>query len=199
MTGKRGNGLNPFNTYDTNFKSLPAKPFETFSASAVSGRHAQEKRQEISNVDPTSVSLPPHLFMPEDSQSLNIQAIQTVAPATTVDVILFRGQAGSIVRFLSYALYTTAANPALNFLNPLVNGVRCFPYHGDPQNEFAIYPSTTSDLSNVNLVSCLLDLQPTDVLRWTFTNNDIVAVDIGVRMVGYVDQSTIRKIGRFGG
>jgi hypothetical protein len=195
---KRG-VANPFNTYNTEFTNLPAKPFETFSASAVSGKPAQNKREGISYGDPQSVALPPHLFMPEDAQSVNISSERLVAPGTQT-ILTFSGVPGSIVRFLSYAFYSTAPSPAFpSQIVPTVNGIRVFPYHGDPLDNYSINVSSGPDLSNGSMISCLLDLQPTDKLEWTYFNATGGNVNVGIRMVGYVDQSTIRKIGRFGG
>jgi hypothetical protein len=49
------------------------------------------------------------------------------------------------------------------------------------------------------LIPVQLDLQPNDLLEWTFTNNDVVDIAVGVRMNGYFSQDIIRKTGRFGG
>src|SRR5690606_1256312 len=106
---------------------------------------------------------------------------------------------GVFVKFIGYGVFFDALMFDLINLVPSVNGLRVFPFHGDPNSKFKIGLGVGSDLSNTNIIQCQLDLQPNDLLEWTFTNNDVVDVAAGVRMVGYFDQSTQRKIGRFGG
>ncbi|NJM09350.1 MAG: hypothetical protein HC883_00160 [Bdellovibrionaceae bacterium] len=45
---------------------------------------------------PTAVSLPPHLFIPADAQSIDIRNLANVPPATTVDILTFRGRPGGL-------------------------------------------------------------------------------------------------------
>lgn len=189
----------PFLTYDRNFKQENQAPFSTFSTSRVAGEEEIRKRNEISAEMPTAVSFPPHLYIPEDAQSIDIRTLANVPPATTVDLMTFRGRKGGIVRFIGYGVFFDALMFDLVNLVPTVNGARVFPFHGNPDRNFKIGLGTGSDLSNVNLIQCVLDLQPNDFLKWTFTNSDVVDVACGVRMSGYFDQSTIRKPGRFGG
>lgn len=196
---KKGGVKHPFQTYDTYFKQEAQRPFEPFAASAVASSKDQQRRQEISNIDPQAVTLPPHLFIPADAQSVDIRRLANVPPAATVTLLRFVGRKGTFTKFINYSVFFDALLFSLIDLVPTVNGVRVFPFHGDPQSNFKIGLGTGTDLSNANLIPCQLDLQPNDVLEWTFTNNDTVDVAAGVRMVGYVDQSTVRKIGRFGG
>lgn len=190
---------NPFATYDRGFKQENQTPFSVFSASKIAGPEDQKKRAEQSNKMPVGVSLPPHLFIPADAQSIDIRNLANVPPATTVDLLTFRGRPGGLTYFIGYGVFFDALLFDLINLVPTVNGVRVFPLHGNPNRNFKIGLGTGSDLSNTNLVSCQLILQPNDELVWTFTNNDVVDVAAGVRMSGYFDQSTIRKTGRFGG
>lgn len=196
---KKDTPRNPFQTYDRGFKAQGQEPYNVFSASPIAGAEDLKKREEQSNVMPQAVSLPPHLFIPADAQSIDIRNLANVPPSTTVDLLTFTGRKGGIVKFISYGVFFDALLFNLINLVPTVNGLRVFPFHGNPQANFKIGLGTGSDLSNINLVACQLDLQPGDVLKWTFTNDDVVDVAAGVRMSGYFDQSTIRKIGRFGG
>lgn len=190
---------NPFITYDSGFRQQNQTPYQVFGASPIAGPEDQKKRKQQSNVMPTAVSLPPHLFIPADAQSVDIRNLANVPPATTVDILTFRGRPGGLTYFIGYGVFFDALLFDLINLLPTVNGSRVFPLHGNPDRNFKIGLGTGSDLSNANLISCQLILQPNDVLRWTFTNNDVVDVACGVRMSGYFDQSTIRKTGRFGG
>ena len=187
----------PFRTYDQNFNDQDAGT--VFEASRISGADAALKRAADSGNFPTAVSLPPHLFIPEDAQSIDIRNLANVPPATTVTLMTFHGRKGSLVKFISYGVFFDALMFDLINLVPKVNGQRVFPFHGNPDRKFKIGLGTGADLSNANLVPCQLDLQPQDLLTWEFTNNDVVDVAAGVRMSGYLTQSTIRKVGRFGG
>lgn len=191
---------NPFATYDKSYNADLNNPSDVFSATPIAGAADLKKRQEISNQQPQAVSLPPHLFIPADAQSVDLRNLANVPPATTNLLLMsYRGPKGGITKFIGYGVFFDALMFSLINLVPTVNGARVFPFHGNPDQNFKIGLGTGADLSNVNLVSCQLDLQPGDLLEWRFTNNDVVDVAAGVRMSGYFDQSTIRKTGRFGG
>lgn len=191
---------NPFESYSKEFNSELHNPSDVFSATPIAGEADLKKRHEISNQQPQAVSLPPHLFIPADAQSVDLRNLANVPPATTNLLLMsYRGRKGGITKFIGYGVFFDALMFDLIDLVPTVNGVRVFPFHGNPDQNFKIGLGTGADLSNVNLVSCQLDLQPGDLLEWRFTNNDVVDVAAGVRMSGYFDQSTIRKTGRFGG
>lgn len=199
MTQKRGGVRNPFNTYDAGFVQTNQRPEEPFSATSVASQKDQQIRQQISGRNPTSVALPPHLFIPADAQSVDIRNLANVPPATTVKLMTFKCPQGQFVKFISYSIYFDALLFNLVNLVPKVNGLRILPFHGNPDQKYKMGLGTGQDLSNSNLISCQIDLQPNDELVWEFTNNDVVDVAAGVRMVGYIDQSTVRKTGRFGG
>jgi len=187
----------PFRSYDQNFNDQNAGT--VFESSKISGEAAARKRAADSNVFPTAVSLPPHLFIPADAQSIDIRNLANVPPATTVTLMTFRGKKGGLVKFIGYGVFFDALMFDLVNLVPKVNGSRVFPFHGNPDRNFKIGLGTGADLSNANLVSCQLDLQPQDILTWEFTNSDVVDVAAGVRMSGYFSQDIVRKTGRFGG
>lgn len=189
----------PFNTYDQNFKMQTQDPASTFAASPIAGAENLQRRAELSGQLPQAITLPPHLFIPEDAQSIDIRALWNVPPDTTMDLMTFNGRKGGLVYFIGYAVYFDALMFDLVNLVPLVNGVRVFPFHGNPDSKFKIGLGTGADLSNMNLISCQLELQPHDELVWRFTNNDVVDVAAGVRMSGYFTQGIERKTGRFGG
>lgn len=196
---KKGGVQHPFQTYDSQFKSDLAKPYEPFTASAVSGKEDQIKRAEISGQNPQAVSLPPHLFIPEGAQSIDIRNLANVPAGDTVTLLEFQCPQGGYVTFINYSVFFDALLFNLVNLVPLVNGQRVFPYHGNPQQNYKIGLGTGPDLSNANLISCQLYLQPKDIVQWVFTNNDTVDVAAGVRMVGYLDKRTLRDAKRFGG
>jgi hypothetical protein len=188
---------NPFITYDRGFKQRNAQPYEPFGASPVCGPEDLEKRIENSNQYPRSVSLPPHLFIPGDAQSIDISALANIPPTETHTLLSFRGLKGGITKFIGYAIFNDALMLSLINLVPLVNGSRVLPLHGNPILKFKLGLGLAADMST--LIPVQLDLQPNDLLEWKFTNNDVVDVAAGVRMNGYFSQDTIRKTGRFGG
>lgn len=187
----------PFKTYDQGFNDQTTN--SVFESSKLSGDVAAQKRRADSSRNPTAVSLPPHLFIPADAQSIDIRTLANVPPATTVTLMTFKGRKGGLVKFIGYGVFFDALMFSLINMVPKVNGVRVFPFHGDPNQNFKIGLGLAPDLSNNSLIACQLDLQPQDVLTWDFTNNDVVDVAAGVRMSGYYSQGIVRDVGRFGG
>jgi hypothetical protein len=196
---KNNRPRDPFSSYEAPFKDSVGGNVDPFTASSTSGQKEQARRQEQSSALPIAVSLPPHLFIPETGQSVDIRRLASVAPATSDRLIAFTAPKGAITRFIGYSVFNDALNFNLVEFVPKVNGRRVFPFHGDPQLNFKIALGLGPDMSNANSINCLLDLNPGDFLTWDFFNNDVVAVAAGVRMIGYVDQTITRKIGRFGG
>lgn len=188
---------NPFQSYDKRFESKLSTPYEVFGASPIAGPEDLQKRSEASNQYPQSVSLPPHLFIPGDAQSIDISGLANVPPTTTATLLSFRGLKGGLTKFIGYAIFNDALMLDLITLVPTVNGARVLPLHGNPILKFKMGLGVGPDLAV--LIPVQLDLQPNDLLEWTFTNNDVVDVAAGVRMNGYFSQDTIRKTGRFGG
>ncbi len=168
-----------------------------FGASRVSGDQAAQKRAADSAQNPVAVSLPPHLFIPADAQSIDISELANVPPATTVTLLKFSGKKGGIVNFIGYSIFNDALMLSLINLVPKVNGVRVLPFHGNPSLNFKMGLGLGPDMQV--LIPVQLILQPQDVLTWEFTNNDVVDVAAGVRMNGYYSQDIVRKVGRFGG
>ena len=190
-------GPNPFSTYNEHFQSQMQKTANVFSASPIAGAENLKKREEASSIMPQAVSLPPHLYIPADAQSIDISGLANVPPATTVSLLEFTGLKGGLTKFIGYTIFNDALDLTLIDLIPTVNGIRVFPFHGNPILNFKMGLGLGPDLST--LIPCQLDLQPNDRLVWTFTNNDLVDIAAGVRMNGYFSQDIQRKIGRFGG
>lgn len=188
-------GGQPFTTYDQGFTKQEAS--SVFGASPVAGPEDLQRRQDVSGQVPTPVALPTNLFIPEGAQSVDISALANIPPNTTQTLLQYRGRKGSITRFIGYAVFNDALMLDLLTLVPKVNGIRVFPFHGNPQLKFKMGLGLGPDLST--LIPATLDLQPNDLITWEITNLDVVDISVGVRMSGYLDESTIRKIGRFGG
>lgn len=189
------NSGKPFRTFDQRFTSQDADT--VFEASPIAGAEDLKRRQDVSGQTPQAVSLPTNLYIPEGAQSIDISALANIPPSTTQTILEFRGRKGNITRFIGYAVFNDALLLDLITLVPKVNGFRVFPLHGNPQLKFKMGLGLGPDLST--LVQATLELQPNDVLTWEITNSDVVDIAVGIRMSGYLDSSTIRKIGRFGG
>lgn len=188
---------NPFQTYNKEYVQNEQTPYDVFSASSIAGPQDIARRAEDSNQRPTAVALPPHLFIPGDSQSIDISALANVPPGATVILLRDVGRKGGLTKYIGYSIFNDSLMLALITLVPKVNGERVLPFHGNPQLKYKLGLGLGADMAT--LIPCQLDLQPNDVLEWEFTNNDVVDVAVGVRMSGYFSQDTIRKTGRFGG
>lgn len=194
MTNDRNSGK-PFVSYTKGFHEQDAAT--VFGASPIADPSDVAKQQAVSGQEPTPVALPVNLFIPVGAQSVDISALANIPPDSTATILRFVGKKGSLTRFIGYAIFNDALMLSLLNLVPKVNGIRVFPFHGNPQLNFKMGLGLGPDLST--LVPATLDLNPGDVLTWEITNNDVVDIAVGVRMSGYLDQSTIRVTGRFGG
>ena len=146
------------------------------------------------------IKLPKHLYIPENAQSVDLRRVDSVNPATTIEIIRFTCPQSTVVRFIGYGVFSDATNFGVIGFLPLVNGNRILPFHGDPQNGFKIGLGLAPDLSNNSIIQCSIKLSPGDLLQWYATNGDpILNNTLGVRMVGYVDVDQIRRDERFGG
>lgn len=171
----------------------------TASSSVASLRDEKYKRM-ISAEMPHPVALPKHIFLPEDSQSLEFRVLVLVPDTTVGTIFTFTAPPDATTMFTSYNIVASpASNLTGSFFTPFVNKIRVLPYHGNPDNKFRMDVSSTAGDFSDTPTKCVLQLQPGDVLTWTFTNNSGDDVNAAVVMSGYIDTSTTRKMGRFGG
>jgi hypothetical protein len=190
---KEGSYLDPF---DLN-ESSGMKPF--------SGQPTHFSDQAPVNrpgnlIRPTPVALPPHLFIPDNAQSLDIRRLASVLDGTENEVFMsFQSPTGSKVQFIGYSIFSDGTLAAVQEFIPRVNGKRVFPYHGDPNNGFRINLGLGPDMSNANVIQCNLTLNPGEILTWSVTNLSGVNIAMGVRMVGYIDYTQTRVNARVGG
>jgi hypothetical protein len=148
---------------------------------------------------PQKVSFPPHLFIPDGAESIDIRRVVDV-PAATVnaEIFSFTAPRGAVTRFIQYGIFNDGALASnYNFL-PLVEDSRAFRYHGDPTDNYRIYLGLGPDLSNTSMINCQMVLQPDQTIRWFVTNSSGVNTAMGVRMVGYLDTSQRVVPARFG-
>jgi hypothetical protein len=200
---------NPFDVYKKGFsQALPsANPDDKsggnlrFTEAMQTTTDAQAKSAAAAGkASPQAISLPPHLFIPEGMQSLDLRKVVNL-PTASVDFELYRFQCppGMVARFIAYGVFNDGDNGVNYEFKPLVDGSRVFPYHGDPALNYKIYLGLGPDLSNTAMIPCQLVLQPGQVLQWLLTNTSGVDASMGTRMIGYFDTSQRRTTPRFGG
>ncbi|MEO5348879.1 MAG: hypothetical protein H7836_04460 [Magnetococcus sp. YQC-3] len=149
-------------------------------------------------VPPTKVSFPPHLYIPEGAESIDLRKVVSV-PIATVDAELFSFTAppGAVVRFIKYGVFNDGLLASDYQFKPLLAGSRVFRYHGDPTDNYRIALGLGPDLSESSMIPCQIVLQPNQTFQWLVTNNSAVATAMGVRMVGYLDTSLMNVTPRF--
>lgn len=161
---------------------------------------AEVKQREAAAARPTDVNFPPHLFIPQGAQSLDLRRVVAVSsPSTGILLFSYTSPPGAITRFIKYGIFNDGQNGANYEFLPLVDGARIFPFHGDPSQNYKIYLGLGPDLSEASMIPCQLSLQPGQKLEWYISNTSGVDTSMGVRMVGYFDTTQRRVQGRFGG
>lgn len=172
-------------------------------------RVAEQAEQD----DPTSVSFPRHLYPPQGVQTIDIRIVQLLNPGEIVDLITFRPLDKGITSAVYITQYAVFNNGLLesqySFLPTIQPGSggrrqRIYPYHGNPNNtlspgNFLISLGVAPDLSDYSLLNGYLVMNPPDTLRWQASNMSAVPTAMGVRVVGYVDSSTLRTSQQSGG
>lgn len=175
------------------------KPFD--AVSTVDPLVARQEKQKLDNRQATPVRLPPHLFIPEGAESLDIRVAADIGALTTTPTLLMEFQCpqGAQTHFISYAIFSDGSLAQNQQFIPEVDGRRVFPFQGDPQDNFKINLGLAPDLSNNSLIACQLTMNPGEKLQWKVINTNVIDIAMGVRMVGYVDRSMQRVQGRVGG
>jgi hypothetical protein len=200
---------NPFDSYKKGFhlRSGVANPtpdgdggnLDFLNARQVADKSEIKKREAASN-HPTDVNFPPHLYIPQGAQSLDLRRVVSISsPSSNVLLFSFTCPPGAITRFIKYGIFNDGQNGANYDFLPLVDKGRIFPYHGDPTQNYKIYLGVGPDLSESSMIPCQLSLQPGQTLEWYISNSSGVNTSMGVRMVGYFDTTQKRVQGRFGG
>jgi len=161
----------------------------------------QVKKAESQARFPSRVEFPPHLFIPEGAESLDIRKVMNV-PTGTVDYSLIRFTAppGAVTRFIAYGIYNDGDAAANYEFKPLINGNRVFRYHGEPISDtyYKIALGLGPDLSNASLINCQITMEPGMFFDWLITNTSGVDTSMGVRMAGYFDTQQKRVTPKFG-
>lgn len=156
----------------------------------------------VAGEQPVPVEFPRHLYAPPGVDTADMRVVRSMDPGESFDLISFRPMDFGIqgpVFITHYAIFNDGLlEDNFSFL-PTVNGARIYPFHGNPAKNFLISLGLAPDLSNYALIPGFFVLKPTDQLKWTAFNNDSVQVAMGVRVVGYVDQTSKLMSTRFGG
>lgn len=199
-------GKNPFNTYDSSFAtSFEQRALDVFKARpAVSPQDiANQAAQSQAVQTPVNVALPPHLFVPQSSQTVSLQGFNTFLPGTSGVLTTFTAPQGVVTNFISYTLYCdTSAVLGAAYFTPTVNGQRVFPFHGITNSEITPGYFTIAappPIANGTVITAQLRMNPGEVLTWTFTNTTLGNMTAGVIMSGYIDSTIKRNNSRFGG
>lgn len=194
----------PFGSYDDPYDSLTSQGPTAFEEAFYSPESASSPQRAPQQQIPQKVQLPDNIFLPPNATSIDIRRVANVDPATVNAPFMgFRAPEGAVARFTHYAVFSDGTLAAGQRFFPRINGNRIFPYHGDPgvdgEGAFEINLGLSPDLGNEALVSCNLTLNPNELIQWSITNTNAVAIAMGVRMVGYLEYTAQRENNNFGG
>lgn len=200
-------GFNPYDKFKPSLSHNVLDPSDVLRARPAGSPGEAAKREAEGQREEIPVSLPKHLYTPEGCQSLDTRRVQTIPAGTTSQKILeIRCPASTILNFLGYCIFNDGEDAAFFGFSPLVDGQRVFPFHGDPltiagvyREPYALYMGLAPDFGAEAVIPCQLSLQPGQVMEWYVKNLSPVAVDMGVRMIGYFDKTQKRINNRFGG
>lgn len=150
-----------------------------------------------------AISLPKHLYNPENVPSLDFRRAVAIPPNTLKSnpylLFEFTCPQGSVAVFTHYGIYCDGLDEDLLEFLPSVDDSRIFPYHGNPAKNFKMALGLGPDLSNVCLIPANLKLFPGQTLRIHCVNLDgLVSAAMGARFVGYLDNVNPVEAGRFG-
>jgi hypothetical protein len=165
-----------------------------------------EMAEEIKNTYefPIPVILPRQSHAPEGARTVDLRRLVTVANGGTSQVVNMSCLPSATLVFLKYALVLPSGGFPNVTWSPTVDGKRVLQYHGDQGVSGGAQPMTTlnistgNDFSAVSLVDCQLLLQPGQNMSWNVTNNSGAPIQMGVRLVGYLDLSQQLLSSKFG-
>jgi len=168
--------------------------------------YAKRKARDL--LIPQPVDLPDHLYIPKDAQSVDLMRLVLVPNDGLEHLIMsYEVKRGAIAAFQRYALmFNNQNNGAVVTANfyfiPKINGMRIFPEHGDPNDNFKIraLPFDFASLNDNRMKFGYVEVQPYQKIEWYGVNNSVLAsTTMGVRMVGFRRSRTGQESTRFGG
>jgi hypothetical protein len=154
-------------------------------------------RIENSKID----EFPKHLYAPSDARTFDMARLVIVPANTITPVVLmeYTVRESFVMQITHYAIVSDALLLAEAWFLPTINGSRILPFHGDPMDNMKISLGRTADLGNAALIPCNIQLRTGDVIKWEVVNTANVDTTMGVRQVGWIDNSVKRTSKNFGG
>lgn len=146
------------------------------------------------------IELPHNFFRPMGTESVDIRRLRNVVNGTNdLAIFSFTAPKSAGVVFTHYGVFTDILLASNVLFIPRIQGRRALRYHGDPNDNFKINLSISSDLSEQAMIPCELYLKPGQTLTWSVSNNSGADGPMGIRMTGYVDTKSTRSGSDFGG
>lgn len=154
---------------------------------------------------PVPVIMPRTTYAPEGASTLDLRREMSIpAAANQTELMAFVCMAAATTVIYGYSLILTSGpNSGISWY-PSIDDQRVLQYHGDPGLEESSSPitilnrPTSFDFSDTGLVRCQILMQPGQIMRWRVSNTTGGAVNVGIRMVGYVDLTQQLLSSKFG-
>lgn len=142
---------------------------------------------------------------PEGARTIDLRRLISVPDGSSeLDLLGFVCLPAATTVFYFYSLVLPAGGfPGVQW-HPVIDEQRVLQYHGDPGTVVSPNPptglnvATASDFSDNGLVRCQILMQPNQTFRWKVSNTSGGAVQMGVRLVGYMDLSQQLLSSKFG-
>ena len=174
-------------------------PFNISNQIAKSETQTQAQNEGKSTMEISE--LPKHLFTPSDARSVDWARL-IVVPANTVTPIVlmeYTVKESFLLQLTHYAVSNDSLLTSESWFLPTINGSRILPFHGDPMDNMKISLGRTTDLGNQALIPCNIQLRTGDNIKFEVLNKALVDATMGVRLVGWIDNSIKRTSKNFGG
>lgn len=190
-------GMGQLQMPTTNPDQVPNDNTKVFEAMETTDKPIQASNAAVPR--PTQVAFPPHLFIPQNAESIDIRKVMNIPAATSdYEILSFTAPEGAVTRFIQYGVFNDGLLAADYRFLPVIDGSRIFRYHGDPTDNYRIALGLGPDLSETAMIGCQLMLYPGQTVKWLVTNSSAVDTAMGVRMKGYLDTSQRLVPTRFG-
>jgi hypothetical protein len=172
-------------TYDVNKQS---------KAAAITRSGGQAPTPEID-----IKSLPYNHYTPAWARTFEFKKL-TEVPANAGKLLLFEFKvpSGMTLVWTHYALFNDAFTTA-SYFDITVNNAKVLKFHGDPADDFKLSLGNNASLDESALNEANIIVREGETIRWFVINDDDVKVTMGVRMKGFIDNSSKIKSHRFGG
>lgn len=142
--------------------------------------------------------LPHNFFIPRGAKSVNLKTKTTInAGVDRQSIFTFTVPQGYHGMFYGYALSSDSNVAGAILFIPKAAGSNILAFHGDPTvpgNPINLPTSNggVNDLSDLALVSSQIEVPSGKVIEFLATNTTGAPIDVGVRLIGFVDATKIR-------